>query len=154
MTARVRLSYRSNSNKDGPPPPVTTQSLLGKRFCSLSSLVSTEGNQLPLALCIFLFTTGHETRPIRQLWAQTDDQDPHPSDYRLSILAMGARFALTIREERERVGRPDDNPDGLVLEAWAQGFMVGTLVFMAAITIANMRRRALLHKLILAEVSI
>lgn len=69
------------------------------------------------------------------------------------MVAMGERFALAVREEREKIGRPDDNPDGLVLEAWAQGFMVGTLVFMAAITIANMRRRALLHKLILAEVS-
>ncbi|EEH36502.2 hypothetical protein PAAG_06920 [Paracoccidioides lutzii Pb01] len=44
-----------------------------------------------------------------------------------------------------------DNQDALVLEGWAQGYMVGTLVFMAAITVANMRRRVLLHKLILAE---
>ncbi|KAI1909717.1 hypothetical protein LOZ39_004989 [Ophidiomyces ophidiicola] len=54
-------------------------------------------------------------------------------------------------EARTRVGRPDHDPDGLVLEAWGQGFMVGTLIFMAAITVANMRRRVLLHKLILAE---
>ncbi|EAS36609.3 uncharacterized protein CIMG_01963 [Coccidioides immitis RS] len=64
---------------------------------------------------------------------------------------MRERFAFTIRDEGEKRGRPDHDPDGLVLEAWAQGFMVGTLVFMAAITIANMRRRMLLHKLILAE---
>ncbi|KAK2753703.1 hypothetical protein FQN55_000066 [Onygenales sp. PD_40] len=55
------------------------------------------------------------------------------------------------RRADEPVGRPDKDPDGLILEGWAQGFMVGTLVFMAAITIANMRRRVLLHKLILAE---
>ncbi|KAF3491614.1 uncharacterized protein GIQ15_01131 [Arthroderma uncinatum] len=48
------------------------------------------------------------------------------------------------------IRRPTD-PDGLVLEAWAQGFMVGGLLFMIAITIANMRRRVLLHKLILLE---
>jgi hypothetical protein len=57
------------------------------------------------------------------------------------------------RDEHNHVGRPTD-PDGLVLESWAQGFMVGSLVLMAAITIANMRARVLLHKLILAEVKI
>lgn len=51
----------------------------------------------------------------------------------------------------QRVTRPT-NPDGLVIEAWGQGLMVGSLVVMAAITIANMRKHILLHKLILAEV--
>ena len=50
------------------------------------------------------------------------------------------------------VQKPTD-PDGLVLEAWAQGFMVGSLIIMACITVANMRKGVLLHKLILAEVS-
>jgi hypothetical protein len=49
------------------------------------------------------------------------------------------------------VGRPT-NPDALITEAWGQGLMVGSLVLMSAITIANMRRRVILHKLILAEV--
>ncbi|KAH8908128.1 hypothetical protein BR93DRAFT_937403 [Coniochaeta sp. PMI_546] len=40
---------------------------------------------------------------------------------------------------------------GLALEAWAQGFMVGALVIMATITLANMRRGAILHKLVLIE---
>jgi hypothetical protein len=40
---------------------------------------------------------------------------------------------------------------GLVLEAWGQGLMVGSLLVMAAITISNMRKKVLLHKLILAE---
>lgn len=61
------------------------------------------------------------------------------------------RWYLGRRDEDDHVGRPTD-PDGLVLEAWAQGFMVGSLVLMAAITIANMRAKVLLHKLILAEV--
>ncbi|KAH7063457.1 hypothetical protein B0J12DRAFT_707313 [Macrophomina phaseolina] len=52
--------------------------------------------------------------------------------------------------EELQVGRPT-NPDGLVLEAWAQGFMVGSLIVMTCITIANMRREVLLHKLILIE---
>ena len=54
--------------------------------------------------------------------------------------------------KRDEIRRPTDDAEGLILEAWAQGFMVGTLVFMAAITVANMRRHVLLHKLILAEV--
>lgn len=48
-------------------------------------------------------------------------------------------------------GRPTD-PDGLVLEAWGQGFMLGSLLIMAAVTICNMKKHVLLHKLILAEV--
>jgi hypothetical protein len=44
--------------------------------------------------------------------------------------------------------------DGLALEAWAQGQMVGALVVMSCITLANMRKGVLLHKLILLEVNI
>lgn len=49
------------------------------------------------------------------------------------------------------VEKPTD-PDALILESWAQGYMVGSLIIMAAVTIANMRRGVLLHKLILLEV--
>jgi len=42
---------------------------------------------------------------------------------------------------------------GLTVEAWSQGYMVGSLIIMAGITVANMRRKVLLHKLILIEVS-
>ncbi|CBF85719.1 predicted protein [Aspergillus nidulans FGSC A4] len=52
--------------------------------------------------------------------------------------------------ESDRITRPTD-PDGLVLEAWGQGLMVGSLVVMAAVTISNMRKHILLHKLIFAE---
>lgn len=48
-------------------------------------------------------------------------------------------------------GIPQDR-DGLVLEAWAEGYMVGSLIIMSCITLANMRRGVLLHKLILIEV--
>lgn len=44
------------------------------------------------------------------------------------------------------------DPDGLVLEGWAEGFMVGSLIILSCITIANMRHGVLLHKLILLEV--
>jgi hypothetical protein len=43
--------------------------------------------------------------------------------------------------------------DGIILESWAQGFMVGALIILSCITLANMRRGVLLHKLILLEVS-
>lgn len=44
--------------------------------------------------------------------------------------------------------------DGLVLESWAQGFEVGALIIMACVTVANMRKGVLLHKLILLEVGV
>ncbi|KAH7117746.1 hypothetical protein B0J11DRAFT_442119 [Dendryphion nanum] len=48
------------------------------------------------------------------------------------------------------VSKPLD-PNALILEAWAQGYLVGSLIIMAFITLANMRRGVLLHKLILLE---
>lgn len=62
-----------------------------------------------------------------------------------------AHYATTQLTKRLPVTKPT-HPDALVLEAWAQGYLVGSLVIMAAITIANMRRNVLLHKLILLEV--
>jgi hypothetical protein len=47
------------------------------------------------------------------------------------------------------VPKPTD-PEELVLEAWAQGYLVGSLIIMAFITLANMRRGVLLHKVSLA----
>jgi hypothetical protein len=44
--------------------------------------------------------------------------------------------------------------EGLILESWAQGLLVGAFVIMAGITVANMRKGVLLHKLILIEVSL
>lgn len=38
------------------------------------------------------------------------------------------------------------NPGELILEAWAMGYLVGSLVIMGFITLANMRRGVLLHK--------
>ncbi|KKY22321.1 hypothetical protein UCDDS831_g03486 [Diplodia seriata] len=64
-------------------------------------------------------------------------------------MAPAALLAPRAADE-PKVGRPT-NPDGLVLEAWAQGFMVGSLVIMTCITIANMRRGVFLHRLILIE---
>lgn len=64
---------------------------------------------------------------------------------------LSGRGRLTL--SRRSVQRPDDDPAALVLEAWSQGLMTGSLVIMAAVTLANMRRGVLLHKLILLEVA-
>jgi hypothetical protein len=55
-----------------------------------------------------------------------------------------------VYEKREVLQKPSD-PNGLILEAWAQGYMVGSLIIMSFITVANMRKGILLHKLILLE---
>jgi hypothetical protein len=52
--------------------------------------------------------------------------------------------------ETAKVTKPTD-PAALTLEAWAEGYMVGSLIIMSCITLANMRRGVLLHKLILLE---
>ena len=53
--------------------------------------------------------------------------------------------------KREIISKPKE-PEALILESWAQGYMVGSLIVMAAITVANMRRGVLLHKFIFLEV--
>lgn len=49
-------------------------------------------------------------------------------------------------------GAPPTDPEKLALEAWSQGCMIGALIIMIGITLVNMRRGVLLHKLILIEV--
>lgn len=51
----------------------------------------------------------------------------------------------------DHISKPTE-ADALILEAWGQGLMVGSLLIMAAITLANMKSHILLHKLIFAEV--
>lgn len=67
---------------------------------------------------------------------------------------MAPQFAsssLKFSRRMSEVTKPTD-PDGLILEAWAQGYMVGSIIIMVCITVSNMRRGVLLHKLILLEV--
>jgi hypothetical protein len=54
-------------------------------------------------------------------------------------------IASAMLERRDVVQKPTA-PEELILEAWAQGYLVGSLVIMAFITLANMRRGVLLHK--------
>jgi hypothetical protein len=59
--------------------------------------------------------------------------------------------AITRRATDAKIEKPTE-PAALTLEAWAEGYMVGSLIIMSCITLANMRRGVLLHKLILLEV--
>lgn len=47
--------------------------------------------------------------------------------------------------------RAHNTVEGFIVEAWSEGFIVGALLIMACITVANMRKGVLLHKLILLE---
>jgi hypothetical protein len=47
--------------------------------------------------------------------------------------------------------RDGATPEAYILESWSEGFMVGALVIMSCITVANMRKGIILHKLILFE---
>ena len=60
-----------------------------------------------------------------------------------------------VRRNNNTYGNWRDVQDSevLIVEAWSQGFMFGAILIMAVITIANMRKGVLLHKLILLEVS-
>ena len=49
------------------------------------------------------------------------------------------------------VQKPQD-VEGAIIEAWAQGYMIGSLIIMACIAFSNMRRGVLLHKIIVIEV--
>jgi hypothetical protein len=48
--------------------------------------------------------------------------------------------------------RRNATPLAFVTEGWSEGFMLGSLIIMACITISNMRKGVFLHKLILLEV--
>lgn len=48
--------------------------------------------------------------------------------------------------------RDGSSREGLIVESWGQGFMIGALVVMACITVAAMKKNVLLHKMILLEV--
>ncbi|KIW26732.1 uncharacterized protein PV07_06542 [Cladophialophora immunda] len=70
---------------------------------------------------------------------------------------MAPTTILSRRNESGTVGTGDGDwrafasDEDFILEGWSEGFMVGALVIMACITVANMRRGVLLHKLILVE---
>jgi hypothetical protein len=71
----------------------------------------------------------------------------------LQVINSFARSVEHSHHAKRTAQRPED-PAALILEAWSQGLMTGSLVIMAAVTFANMRPGVLLHKLILLEVAL
>ena len=59
-------------------------------------------------------------------------------------------FAHTKFARSEVVQKPTDL-DSLTLEAWSLGYLVGALIIMMCITVANMRKGVLLHKVRIAN---
>lgn len=47
--------------------------------------------------------------------------------------------------------RDGNSTEGIIVESWSEGFLVAGLLIQACITLANMRKGVLLHKLILLE---
>jgi hypothetical protein len=68
---------------------------------------------------------------------------------------QGVTTSLNYRRDRPTYGdwRDVHNTESFIVEGWGEGFMFGALLMMVIITIANMRRGILLHKVILLEVS-
>jgi hypothetical protein len=67
----------------------------------------------------------------------------------------GPTISLHFRRDRPIFGNWRDvhNTESYILEGWGEGFMFGSLLMMVIITVVNMRRGILLHKVILLEVS-
>jgi hypothetical protein len=65
--------------------------------------------------------------------------------------SVGRRARLVPRSDGNN-GRAAMSLNYVVLEAWSQGFLVGGLIILVLITLANIRKGVLLHKLILLEV--
>jgi hypothetical protein len=70
-------------------------------------------------------------------------------------IRQGVTTSLNYRRDRPTYGdwRDVHNTESFIVEGWGEGFMFGALLMMVIITIANMRRGILLHKVILLEVS-
>ena len=56
----------------------------------------------------------------------------------------------TLSQRITEVAKPTE-PDGLILKAWAQSYIVRSIIILVCITVSNMRRGILLCKLILLE---
>ena len=72
---------------------------------------------------------------------------PHPTVHDVSALRLSRRDNNTFGNWRDV-----DDVEAYIVEGWGEGFMLGALFIMAIITVANMRRGVLLHKMILLEV--
>jgi hypothetical protein len=74
-----------------------------------------------------------------------------PGNHETMAPIAGGTSPHALTRRMVEVTKPTD-PTTLVVEAWAQGFMVGSILIMLSTTVSNYRRGVLLHKLILLEV--
>lgn len=72
-------------------------------------------------------------------------------DFRWMLCEAVTMFDARDEPLSEGLVKKPTQPGSLILEAWVQGFLLGALIVMACVTVANMGRR-ILHKLILVEV--
>jgi hypothetical protein len=72
-----------------------------------------------------------------------------------SSIRQRSTVFLHYRRDRPTFGdwRDVHNTESYIVEGWGEGFMFGALLIMVVITVVNMRRGILLHKVILLEVS-
>jgi hypothetical protein len=75
------------------------------------------------------------------------------ADLPLLTTTRSAPYCLLRRDNATVFGnwRLDATPEAFITEAWSEGLMVGALMIMGCITVANMRKGVILHKLILTE---
>jgi tetrahydromethanopterin S-methyltransferase subunit B len=71
----------------------------------------------------------------------------------MDLLALTKRFPETATTRTSPPTRESMTTEGGFLEAWAQGYNVGSLIILILIVFCNYRSGIWLHKLILLEVS-
>jgi tetrahydromethanopterin S-methyltransferase subunit B len=72
----------------------------------------------------------------------------------MDLLALAKRFPGTATTRTSPPTRESMTTEGGFLEAWAQGYNVGSLIILILIVFCNYRSGIWLHKLILLEVSL
>lgn len=84
---------------------------------------------------------------------RTSSRAPDPKMAPSAIIRPG-RSSIVRRYLEGEPGswRKNATEDAFILESWGQGFIVGALLIMALITISNMKKGIVLHKLIFIEV--
>jgi hypothetical protein len=70
----------------------------------------------------------------------------------MAPIILSLTMPLSKREPAPKPTKASLSVDDVTLEAWGQGYNVGSLVVLVLLVLCNYRRHVLLHKLILLEV--
>jgi hypothetical protein len=70
----------------------------------------------------------------------------------MAPIILSLAMPLSKREPATTPTKASLSVDDVTLEAWGQGYNVGSLVVLVLLVLCNYRRHVLLHKLILLEV--